>query len=78
MKYMFYYCESLLSIDLNHLDTFLVTNMVSMFENCYSLISLDLSNLNTFLVTNIEFMLYYCKSLLSFAKSFQRQTFSFS
>ena len=42
-NYMFYNCNSLLSIDLSNFNTQNVTNMDSMFYKCNSLSSIDLS-----------------------------------
>ena len=65
MTNMFYYCSSLISLDLSYFNTSQVTNMVSMFEYCSSLISVDLSNFNTSQVTNMNNMFSYCSSLIS-------------
>ena len=51
-NYMFYDCESLISLDLSNFNTKNVTNMNFMFSNCSLLISLDLSNFNTQKVIN--------------------------
>ena len=45
--YMFYGCSSLSSLDLSHLDTSKVTNMVGMFSGCSSLKTIFVSRLFT-------------------------------
>ena len=62
MKYMFYACNSLTSIDLSNFDTSNVTNMLGMFEFC-SLAALDLSNCDTSNVTNMGMMFVDCYNL---------------
>ena len=62
-NFMFYYCNSLSSLDLSNFNTQNVTNMGYMFSYCNSLSSLDLSNFNTQNVTNMESMFRGCKSL---------------
>jgi len=62
---MFYMCNSIVSLDLSHLDTSNVQYMNEMFRDCSSLVSLDLSNFNT---SNVQFMIYMfgdCSSLAS-------------
>ena len=44
---MFYYCESLISLDLSSFSTTKVTSMYGIFSFCESLTSLELSNFNT-------------------------------
>ena len=65
MGHMFYYCESLTSLDLSNFNTSNVTNMSHMFEYCHNLTSLDLSNFNTSNVTNMSYMFWYCHNLTS-------------
>ena len=67
MSYMFYDCESLLSIGENsNLNTNNVIDMSWAFYNCISLISLpNISKWNTNNVTDISFMFYNCKILFS-------------
>ncbi len=55
-SYMFYHCESLVSIDWGNFDTSNVTNMGSMFCACSSLTDLDLSNFKTSNVTDMSNM----------------------
>ena len=58
-NFMFFDCNSLISIDLSNFNTQNITNMKSMFYNCNSLTSLNLSNFNTQNVTNMESMFYH-------------------
>lgn len=60
---MFYWCRSLISIDLSSFNTTSVTDMASMFAYCESLTSLDLSNFNTPNVTDMSYMFQSCSSL---------------
>ncbi len=54
MKYMFYNCFNLTSIDLTDWDTSKVTTMEQMFYNCQQLVSIDgLSNLNLGSLTSL-------------------------
>ena len=46
MGWMFYYCSSLILLNLSNFDTSQVTDMEDMFSHCSSLISLNLSNFN--------------------------------
>ena len=62
---MFYYCSSLVSIDLSNLNTEKVTDMSYMFFNCKSLKSLDLSNFKTPNVKDMKDLFYNCNSLTS-------------
>ena len=63
MSWMFYDCNSLISLDLSNFNTQNVTNMRRMFCECNSLISLDLSNFNTQNVTNMYNIFYDCNSI---------------
>jgi len=67
MSYMFYDCNSLISLpDISEWDTKNVTDMSHMFYNCRSLESLpDISKWDTKNVTNISYMFYNCRSLQS-------------
>ena len=58
MKYMFYNCNSLSSLDLSKFNTKSVTDMKYILYNCYSLLSLDLSNFNTQNVIDMKYMFY--------------------
>ena len=62
---MFFFCQSLNSLDLSNFDTTKVNNMFEMFSYCESLISLDLSNFNTSDVTIMGSMFSNCKNLIS-------------
>ena len=67
MSYMFYGCESLISLpDISNWNTNNVNNMSYMFSNCKSLTSLpDISNWNTSNVTNMSSIFFYSYSLIS-------------
>ena len=52
-SFMFFFCESLTSLDLSNFNTQNVTNMEYMFFGCEPLTSLDLSNFNTQNVINM-------------------------
>ncbi len=65
MKMMFFYCESLTSLDLSSFDTSKVENMGWMFSYCESLTALDLSNFDTSKVTDMNEMFRLCESLTS-------------
>jgi len=54
MKYAFFECSELTSIDLSNFDTKNVKSMESMFYGCKSLKSIDLSNFDTSSVTSME------------------------
>ena len=63
MRYMFYYCPSLQSLDVSHFNTSNVTDMGEMFFGCRSLQSLDVSSFNTANVTNMHAMFASCSGL---------------
>ena len=63
MRYMFYVCEYLTSLDLSGWNTSNVTCMISMFKGCSNLTSLDLRNFNTSNVTSMDDMFNGCRSL---------------
>ena len=65
MTCMFYYCESLTSIDLSNWDTSKVTDMNNMFYNCRSLTILDISSFDTSNVTSMQSMFSKCSNLTS-------------
>ena len=69
-NYMFYDCESLISLDLSEFNTQKVTNMESMFHFCKSLKSLNLSKFNTKNAINMRDMFRNCNSLISLDLSF--------
>ena len=54
MNNMFYSCEALTSVDLQHFNTQNVTDMSWMFKGCSGLTSLDLKNFDTQNVTDNE------------------------
>ena len=60
---MFWYCTSLMSIDLSHFNTANVTNMGYMFCRCSSLTNLDISSFNTSNVTHMNYMFGSCTNL---------------
>ena len=62
-NFMFYNCQSLLSLDFTDFNSENVVDMQWMFYNCRALKSLDLSNLKTGNVTNMESMFRGCDSL---------------
>ena len=65
MRYMFYNCSSLTSLDLSNFDTNEVIAMNHMFYNCKALIQLDLSNFYTSKVTDMSYMFSSCERLTS-------------
>ena len=66
MSYMFYDCESLISLpDISIWDTSNVNNMSGIFMNCKSLISLpDISKWNTYCVNDISEIFLGCDLLI--------------
>ena len=65
MRYMFWGCSSLTSLDVTNFKTEHVTNMSYMFYNCRALTSLDVTKFNTANVANMSNMFYNCKALTS-------------
>ena len=65
MKWMFYDCSGLTSLDLRNFNTSNVTDMGSMFSGCERLTSLDLSGWNMSNVTSMYNMFRGCTSLTS-------------
>ena len=66
MKYMFYNCSILVSVNgPSNWDTSNVTSMMYMFYNCSKLTSIDLSGWDTSNVTNMNSMFTFCSSLTS-------------
>ena len=65
MQYMFYYCQSLTSLDTSKWNTSNVTDMGNMFNNCNNLTSLDVSNWDTSKVTNMYAVFSQCNNLTS-------------
>ena len=63
MRFMFYGCRSLTSLDLTNFNTARVEDMSSMFKNCSALTSLDLTSFNTVWVTNMSMMFTGCSAL---------------
>ena len=60
---MFYYCKSLINLNLSNFKTQNVTNMYGMFCKCHSLTNINLSNFNTQNVADISYMFRKCSSL---------------
>ena len=65
MRWAFYECSNLQSIDLSGLDTSLVLDMGLMFYGCESLTSLDVSGFDTSKVTYMDWMFEGCSNLTS-------------
>ena len=65
MSYMFYYCQTLTSLDVSGFDTSNVTDIAGMFSFCKALTSLDLSGFNTSKVTNMFAMFRNCEAITS-------------
>ena len=63
MRFMFYGCRALTSLDLTNFNTARVEDMSSMFKNCSALTSLDLTSFNTVWVTNMSIMFTGCSAL---------------
>lgn len=61
--HMFYYCDSLRTLDLSNFDTSNVTNMYYMFAQCAVMNNLNVSNFDTSKVTNMASMFYYCQTI---------------
>ena len=55
--------ENVVSMDLSHFNTSLVTNMASMFNGCHSLKSIDLYDINTSLVEDMSNIFKDCSGL---------------
>lgn len=64
MRFMFYYCTDLVSLDLSHFDTSKVTNMEYMFSDCWEIYELYTSYFNTSKVTDMSGMFGNCFKLL--------------
>ena len=64
MRKMFFYCQSLISLNLSDFNTDNVIDMRNMFRKCKALTSLDLSNFNTQKVTNNRYTFYGCNPSL--------------
>ena len=65
MRFMFYGCSSLTTLDLSSFDTSQVMDMRFMFKGCSSLTTLDLSSFDTSQVTDMRVMFKDCFSLTS-------------
>ena len=65
MRYMFYGCTNLTSLDVSNWDTSRVTTMLAAFSNCTNLTSLDVSNWDIGNVTVMNYMFTGCTNLAS-------------
>jgi surface protein len=65
MRYMFYLCSKLTSLDLSEFNTVKVTDMSEMFNGCAGLTSLDISQFSTANVTDMSGMFRGCRALTS-------------
>ena len=65
MRYMFFNCSSLTSLDVTHFNTANVTDMSYMFSSCKSLTSLDVTHFNTAKVKDMSGVFFSCSSLTS-------------
>ena len=65
MSYMFFWCESLTSLDVSNFNTSKVTDMGALFWRCSSLTNLDVSGFDTSNATNMSEMFFDCSSLIS-------------
>ena len=65
MRFMFWNCSGLTSLNLSGFKTENVTIMYEMFSNCFGLKSLDISGFKTDNVTNMHMMFYNCSGLTS-------------
>jgi len=63
MDYLFYGCNSLISVDFYNFNSSLVTKMNNLFNGCKSLKYVDFSSFDTSQVTTMESMLSGCNSL---------------
>ena len=63
MKYMFFECKNLTSLDVSGFNTENVTSMYFMFGDCESLTTLDVDGFDTRKVTNMGGMFYGCENL---------------
>ena len=60
---MFFYCSSLVSLDLSSFDTSKLKSAASIFSSCKSLVSLDLSNFDLSNATKYTNIFQYCNKL---------------
>ena len=63
LRYMFYMCTKLKSIDTSKWDTSKVINMLGTFRMCQSIENLDLSNFDTSKVVYIDYLFQHCQKL---------------
>ena len=60
MSRMFYFCSSLISLDVSTFDTSNVTDMSEMFSRCFALTSVDVTGFDTSNVTDMNEMFFDC------------------
>ena len=66
MRYLFWHCSSLSTVDLSGFNTSNVTSFASMFSGCSNLTTITgYTNFNTSNVTEMLFMFYNCSKLTS-------------
>jgi len=63
LKWMFFECTNLTSVDLSRLDTGNVTDMSGMFSRCSKLANIDVSGFHTENVKDMGAMFFNCSSL---------------
>ena len=63
MRFMFWDCTSLPTVDLSYLNTAKVKEFTSMFQGCLSLTSLDVSHFNTANATDMNAMFFDCQKV---------------
>jgi len=66
MRFMFYNCSSITTLDVSGFDTSSVDDVGLMFYNCSSLEELDVSRFDTSGVEDMSYMFYGCSSLTNF------------
>lgn len=66
LEKLFYdgFCQRIISIDLSHFNSSLVTSTAYMIHSCSSLNEISFTNFNTSSITNMEFMFYKADRLL--------------
>ena len=63
--YLFFYCTSIISIDLSHFDSRYLIDSRAMFFGCKSLNNINFSNFNTINIISMSLMFYGCEELIS-------------
>jgi surface protein len=64
-KFMFRDCKNITDLNLNCINTSLVSDMLSMFESCNKLVNLDISNFDFSSVVTAQNMFDGCSKLIS-------------